>query len=103
MVAYKHGCTNDIRSIWAVTIEGMRNLIDDHAIEKELVSLGLIAPPERVTERTKGSKDVGKQEPKQKRMRLSKKQLNTHLVGTEYGAILEEAQAQMMLAHQKKS
>ena len=101
--AYKHGCTNDIRSIWAVTIEGMRNLIDDHAIEKELVSLGLIAPPERVTERTKESKDVGKQEPKQKRMRLSKKQLNTHLVGTEYGAILEEAQAQMMLAHQKKS
>ena len=102
--AYKHGCSNDIRAMWGATIEGMRNLIDDQAVERELVSLGLIAPTERVSDRGKERREEGKAaEPRQKRMRLSKKQLNTHLVGTEYGAILEEAQAQMMAAYQKNS
>ena len=103
MVAYKHGCTNDIRKLWSETIENMRHLVDDSSVEKELIALGLIPPIEKSSGSSRPAAEGSKDAPKQKRMRVSgansrKKMLNTHLEGTAYGAILEMEQAKLMAA-----
>lgn len=99
--AFKHGCTNDVRRLWAESLDGMRHAYDDASVERELIAAGLIAPPERpmVGDATR---PAAKSEPKQKRMRISKNVHNTHLQGTEYGAILEEENARILSAANTK-
>jgi hypothetical protein len=99
--AWKHGCTNDLRQLWSQTIDEMRHLNDNAAVEKELVALGIITIQESDNAGVVSSKSTVSLEPKQKRMRVSKKQLNTHLEGTEYGDILEAEKAKLLATYQQ--
>jgi hypothetical protein len=91
--ALKHGCTNDIRDLWKKSQEVAFPLLSDQVrLQDELIRLKLLTRPgSEIATKSK----IGDGEPKQKRMKTTQKQsrfnrqTNTHLIGTELGAVLK--------------
>ena len=121
--AVRHGCTNDIKALWAQTVEYLKpfqltttnNNNNDgiRLLNNELVRLNLIN--RSVTTTNSSSNSAKRNAPieteARKRRKLKKSQAamdaitvghNTHLVGTELGNILKETAQAIMLNNNSK-
>ncbi len=97
--AVKHGVTNDIKTIWDKSMEGMRKFRSKemhNSLETELIRLNLLS---RKGQDVSLFKDFGQRQKrvKQRVKRKSTNVSNTHLAGTEIGALLEQMREEQRL------
>eukprot|EP01041_Mallomonas_annulata_P011666 gene11666-24436_t len=85
-VALKHGCTNDLRDKWKLTLESMKSLKDEKSLEAELLKLHLIT--KTGVNGIKRFANSDKNTTKKRARRVSTKITNTHLKGTIIGDII---------------
>jgi hypothetical protein len=97
-VAYKHGCTNDLKEYWKKTVDEYKQFIgNDYALKKELYDKNLISGTMLSQHNANAKKKVAKvsdkkrmKKPRQTVVRANGLGQNAHLQGTEVGRVLQE-------------
>jgi len=98
-IAYKHGCTNDVKEYWKHTLEEYKGFIGhDYALKEELYKHQLISNymltqhDQNMKKKVYKSTDKkrGLRKPKPSSMKTTGYGVNAHLHGTDIGRILQE-------------
>eukprot|EP00629_Pelagomonadales_sp_RCC1024_P015573 CAMPEP_0119273962 /NCGR_PEP_ID=MMETSP1329-20130426/11226_1 /TAXON_ID=114041 /ORGANISM="Genus nov. species nov., Strain RCC1024" /LENGTH=369 /DNA_ID=CAMNT_0007274229 /DNA_START=170 /DNA_END=1275 /DNA_ORIENTATION=- len=86
----KHGCTNDVRELWLKT--AAETPVDHAQLERKMIDEKLDSNRKKERPRRKRAARVEDETKKRRRLApMFHRLTNTHLKGTEIGAILEEA------------
>lgn len=96
-VAYRHGCTNDLKEYWKKTVEEYKQFIgNDYTLKKELYDKNLISGTMLSQHDVNAKKKIVKtdkkrmKKPRQSVVRTNGLGQNAHLQGTEVGRVLQE-------------
>lgn len=90
--AFKHGCTNDVRDMWAATLAETKPFMGDKELEAELFRLNLISRPGAAVQKKKVISAADAKKERRKVKRRIMKPTNTHLRGTVIGDIIDAAE-----------
>lgn len=93
--AYKHGCSNDIRALWAQTVSDVRGYVErkeegERALQEELLRLKLISVANADLVRKPVARSIkSTKKPRKKRVTATASLHSQHLIGTELAYLQE--------------